>query len=87
MQRAVNRAVNEQRNRGPVPDRGKVVPVADEQTVAEGLPKAFREALRMKRDAEVTVEDCDLWDMPLLFILLVVALGFEWWLRRHQGLS
>jgi len=59
----------------------------DEQTVAEGLPKAFREALRMKRDAEVTVEDCDLWDMPLLLVLLIVALGFEWWLRRRQGLS
>jgi hypothetical protein len=59
----------------------------DESTAAEGLPKAFRDALRRTREANVTVENCDLWDMPVLFGALVAALGFEWWLRRRKGLS
>ena len=59
----------------------------DEAGAVEGLPKAFRQALRRTREASVTVENRDLWDMPVIFGVLVVALAFEWWLRRRQGIS
>jgi uncharacterized membrane protein len=29
----------------------------------------------------------DLWDMPLVFLLVVVILGLEWYARRSKGLS
>jgi len=29
----------------------------------------------------------DLWDMPLLFLLLILILSVEWYLRRSKGLS
>ena len=31
-------------------------------------------------------EDRDLWDMPILFFLLVSLIGAEWWYRRRRGL-
>ena len=33
------------------------------------------------------VKQNDLWDMPLVLILLLVALGGEWVLRRRRGLA
>jgi len=29
----------------------------------------------------------DLWDMPLLFLLVIFIVSTEWYLRRHKGLS
>ena len=32
------------------------------------------------------VEERDLWDMPILFLLLIGLIGAEWALRRRRGL-
>lgn len=33
------------------------------------------------------IEEKDLWDAPILFVLLLALLGAEWSLRRHSGLA
>lgn len=33
------------------------------------------------------VKRLDLWDMPVVFLLLTGLLGAEWWLRRRRGLA
>jgi hypothetical protein len=32
-------------------------------------------------------ERYDLWDMPVVFVLLIGALGAEWLLRRRRGMA
>jgi uncharacterized membrane protein len=32
-------------------------------------------------------EERDLWDMPALFLLMLVLMGAEWWYRRSRGLA
>jgi hypothetical protein len=32
------------------------------------------------------VEEMDLWDMPALFLLMLVLMGAEWAYRRLRGL-
>jgi hypothetical protein len=32
-------------------------------------------------------EQRDLWDMPALFLLMVLLMGAEWWYRRSRGLA
>jgi hypothetical protein len=32
------------------------------------------------------VEERDLWDMPILFLVLIGLIGAEWALRRRRGL-
>ena len=39
-------------------------------------------------DSGVTQRDAhDLWDMPIVFLLLVTLLGAEWFYRRRRGLA
>ncbi len=39
-------------------------------------------------EAGVTVRDArDLWDMPIVFLLLATLLGAEWGYRRWRGLA
>ena len=33
------------------------------------------------------VEELELWDMPILLLLLIVLVGSEWGYRRIRGLS
>jgi hypothetical protein len=33
------------------------------------------------------VKKNDLWDMPIIFLILLIALGGEWMLRRRRGLA
>jgi hypothetical protein len=33
------------------------------------------------------LEQKDIWDMPIILMLLVILLGAEWFLRRRQGLA
>lgn len=58
-------------------------------TLAEagGLPKAVAKAVKDVRDAEAITEDKELWDMPLLLILLLGLAGAEWFIRRRCGLA
>jgi hypothetical protein len=32
------------------------------------------------------VEERDLWDMPAIFLLLLILMGSEWGYRRRRGL-
>lgn len=51
------------------------------------------DALQVARDVvysasgATVIQRLDLWDMPIVFLLLVLALGVEWWWRRRRGLA
>lgn len=53
---------------------------------------AAANALDVARDivyspsGSTVVKQNDLWDMPLIFLIFLIALGAEWWLRRRRGL-
>ena len=84
-----------------VDDRGADVAQAEQRPavlrrIAEetgGRYYTIDEAGRLADDAMftesgVTVrESKDLWDMPVVFILLALLLGAEWGYRRWQGLA
>jgi uncharacterized membrane protein len=57
---------------------GKFYPASEAVKVAQDI-------VYTKSGATV-VERYDLWDMPVIFILLVALLGTEWLLRRRKGL-
>ncbi|MFC1660433.1 hypothetical protein ACFL3S_03055 [Gemmatimonadota bacterium] len=44
------------------------------------------EDLRVTGAGVTLTEERDLWDMPVLFFLLVLLLGGEWFLRRRRGM-
>ena len=45
------------------------------------------EDLRYTGGGVTVTEERDLWDMPLLFLLLAGLLGAEWGYRRKKGLA
>jgi hypothetical protein len=45
------------------------------------------EALTLSGRGVTVVEEKDLWDMPMLFLLLVLFAGGEWVYRRARGLA
>ena len=55
------------------------------EQVAQITEDVEKLVLKMKRD-ETVYETHDIWDTPLLFGLLAVALSVEWFLRRRAGL-
>jgi uncharacterized membrane protein len=48
---------------------------------------ALPEDLTYSEGGNTVVERMDLWDMPVLFVLLLALVGAEWALRRKQGLA
>ena len=50
------------------------------------------DATRLAEDVSFTesgttvLEERDLWDMPVLFLLLLALVGGEWGYRRYRGL-
>ena len=54
---------------------------------AGALPEAVGRAVQAVKDAESVTEDMQLWDMPLLLILLLGLAGAEWLIRRRCGLA
>jgi len=45
------------------------------------------ELLKTDEQQSVTIhKEKDLWDMPVLFVLLVVISGTEWYIRRRENL-
>lgn len=42
--------------------------------------------LAYSNGGNTVVERLDLWDMPIVFVLLLVLLASEWWYRRARGL-
>lgn len=58
---------------------GRYYPLADAEALAEDV---------MYTESGVTVrESLDLWDMPIVFLVLTALLGGEWALRRKWGLA
>lgn len=58
---------------------GRYYPLADAGQLAEDV---------MYTSSGVTVrESLDLWDMPIVFLLVAMLLGSEWALRRSRGLA
>ena len=45
------------------------------------------DALTLSGRGVTVVEEKDLWDMPVLFLLLVGLMGSEWLYRRARGLA
>ncbi len=58
---------------------GKYFPASDTEKLAEALSLSGR--------GVTVVEEKDLWDMPALFLLLVMFAGGEWIYRRARGLA
>ena len=52
-------------------------------STASNLPKD----VAYTRSGTTTVERMDVWDMPVIFMLLVALLGTEWAYRRARGLA
>ena len=57
---------------------GKVIATRDLAAWIDKIP-----APEMSR---VVAREMDLWDTPLLYLLLLVFLGIEWFLRRRENL-
>jgi len=47
---------------------------------------ALADEMPLSRSGVSVQERLALWDMPVIFLLLVVMLGFEWLYRRWRGL-
>ena len=58
---------------------GRYYPLADAGKLADDV--VFTEAGITVRDAK------DLWDMPIVFLVLACLLGAEWIYRRQRGLA
>jgi uncharacterized membrane protein len=52
-----------------------------------GNTSELSDALSLSGRGVTVVEEKDLWDMPVLFLLLVALTGGEWWYRRARGLA
>ena len=66
---------------------------ADIAEAAQALAQTAETASRLPEDLQFTgggvtvTEERDLWDMPVLFLLLAGLLGAEWGYRRKRGLA
>lgn len=58
---------------------GRVVDVADASSLADRIAVPTVQATK--------TYEARIWNHPLLFVVFVVALGAEWWLRRRGGLA
>jgi hypothetical protein len=47
---------------------------------------ALADEMPLSRSGVSVQERLTLWDMPVIFLLLVVMLAFEWLYRRWRGL-
>ena len=53
---------------------------------AKQLPELIGRGLSRKQQDETVHDQHDIWDTPLWFALIAVALSAEWLLRRRAGL-
>jgi uncharacterized membrane protein len=53
----------------------------------EGAASQLPEAVRYTGSGTVVQEERDLWDAPILFLLLVGLLSAEWLVRRRRGMA
>jgi hypothetical protein len=45
------------------------------------------EDVRFTESGSTVYDELDLWDMPIVFLLLVTLVGSEWSIRRWRGLA
>ena len=57
---------------------GKYYPLEEASQLVQQIP--------LVESATSTITDVDIWDMPLIFALLLAMLGLEWFLRKRVGL-
>ena len=57
---------------------GKYYPLEEASQLVQQIP--------LVESATSTITDVDIWDMPLIFGLLLAMLGLEWFLRKRVGL-
>ena len=57
---------------------GKYYPLEEASQLVHQIP--------LVESATSTITDVDIWDMPLIFGLLLAMLGLEWFLRKRGGL-
>jgi len=62
---------------------GKYYTVAEAKDAAAEMEKNVKAALA----AGIQPQDFEIWDMPVLFILLILMLSAEWIVRRRGGLA
>jgi hypothetical protein len=48
---------------------------------------SLADAIRPPEVTAATVHEARLWNHPLPFVILLLALGAEWWMRRRGGLA
>jgi hypothetical protein len=48
---------------------------------------ALPEDLALSRRGVTVVREMDLWDMPVIFLLLVILMSTEWGYRKLRGLA
>jgi hypothetical protein len=64
--------------------------IADETGGRFYTPSTMRtlpEDIAMSKRGVTVVQQMDLWDMPVVLVLLVVLLSAEWAYRRRRGLA
>jgi hypothetical protein len=49
--------------------------------------KAIPEDISLSKRGVVVINQMDLWDMPVVLVLLIALLAGEWAFRRHRGLA
>ena len=54
---------------------------------ARRRPRSLPEAISYSGRGVTVVEERDLWDMPIILMLLLALIGAEWGYRRTRGLA
>ena len=49
--------------------------------------KRLPEDIALNRRGVTVINQMDLWDMPIVLVMLIGLLGAEWAYRRHRGLA
>jgi hypothetical protein len=52
----------------------------------ENAPRFVEDAKMLQKTISVKIEQ-DVWDIPLVLILLIMVLSLEWYMRRQKGMS
>ena len=65
----------------------KIVQAGGGKYYRPGTADRLVEDLQANRKVQTANIQLDVWDMPIVFFLLLACLGLEWLLRRRKGLS
>ncbi len=54
---------------------------------ARNIPVTIHREVLQASVAGITPKDYEIWDMPILFVLMIALVGVEWFIRRRSGLA